>query len=202
VYQIYLFWNDTLHVSDGLCAHHQHFKTVHTATVYTDTAICVIASRQQFLFDKCLLLHVQSGTADDGRKDRPKHVECHSKINKFDTLVYLVGCTIEIYYDARPYERQISESHFLSSAPRFLKDNCFLEGGHALSCCQSGNSNMWLKVSVGRWRSADRGKTAVLRGKPVPLPPQMSLSLTGDRTGASAVRDRRVTARGTAQPKD
>jgi len=25
-------------------------------------------------------MYVQSGTADDGRKDRPKHVECHSKI--------------------------------------------------------------------------------------------------------------------------
>ena len=28
------------------------------------------------------------------------------KKNKFDTLVHLVGFTIEIYYDARPYERQ------------------------------------------------------------------------------------------------
>jgi len=37
-----------------------------------------------------------SWTADDGQKDRPKHVECHSKINKFDTLVHLVGFTIEI----------------------------------------------------------------------------------------------------------
>jgi hypothetical protein len=27
-----LFWNDTLHVSDGLSVHHQQFKTVHTAT--------------------------------------------------------------------------------------------------------------------------------------------------------------------------
>ena len=27
-----LFWNDTLHVSDGLSVHHQEFKTVHTAT--------------------------------------------------------------------------------------------------------------------------------------------------------------------------
>ena len=25
-----LFWNDTLHVSDGLSVHHQEFKTVHT----------------------------------------------------------------------------------------------------------------------------------------------------------------------------
>ena len=26
-----LFWNDTLHVSDGLSIHHHQFKTVHTA---------------------------------------------------------------------------------------------------------------------------------------------------------------------------
>ena len=45
-----------------------------------DTAVCLLASRQQYLFDKCLLLYIQSWTADDGRKDRPKHVECHSKI--------------------------------------------------------------------------------------------------------------------------
>ena len=29
----------------------------------------------------CLLLYVQSWTSDDGRKVRPKDVECHSKIN-------------------------------------------------------------------------------------------------------------------------
>jgi len=45
---------------------------------------------------KCLLLYVQSCTPDDGRKDHPKHVECHSKINIFDILVHLVGFTIEI----------------------------------------------------------------------------------------------------------
>jgi len=39
-----------------------------------------LASRQQCLFDICLLLYVQSWTPDDGRKDRPKHGECHSKI--------------------------------------------------------------------------------------------------------------------------
>jgi hypothetical protein len=27
-----LFWNDTLHVSDGLFVHHQEFRIVHTAT--------------------------------------------------------------------------------------------------------------------------------------------------------------------------
>ena len=37
----------------------------------------LLPSTQQYLFDKCLLLYAQSWTADDGRKDRPKHVECH-----------------------------------------------------------------------------------------------------------------------------
>jgi len=72
-----LFWNDTPHVSDGLSVHHQQFETVHTAT---DTAVCLLASSQQYLFDKRLLQYVQSCNPDDGRKDRPKHVEYHSKI--------------------------------------------------------------------------------------------------------------------------
>jgi len=54
---------------------------------------------------------VQSRTPGDRRKDRPKHVECHSKINKFDTLAHLVGVTIGIYYDARPYERQTNHGY-------------------------------------------------------------------------------------------
>jgi len=54
-----------------------------------------------------VLLYVQSWTPDDGRKVRPKHVECYSKINKFEKLVHLVGFTIEIYYDAGTCERQI-----------------------------------------------------------------------------------------------
>ena len=54
MYQIILFWNDTLHVSDGLSVHHQEFQTIHTATgiCQTDTAVCLLASRQQYLFDK------------------------------------------------------------------------------------------------------------------------------------------------------
>ena len=41
-----LFWNDTLHVLDGLSVHHQEFKTVHTGTgiCQTDTAVCLLAS--------------------------------------------------------------------------------------------------------------------------------------------------------------
>ena len=34
---------------------------------------------------------------DDGRKDRPKHVYCYFKINRFVKLVPLVGFTIETF---------------------------------------------------------------------------------------------------------
>ena len=50
----YLFFGITLHVSDGLSTHHQEFTTVHAATgiCQTDTATtCLLASRQQYLFD-------------------------------------------------------------------------------------------------------------------------------------------------------
>jgi len=77
-----LFWNNTLQVLDGLSVHHQELKTVDTATgiCQTDTAVCLLASRQQYQFDTCLLLYVQSSTPDDGRKDGPKLVVCYSKI--------------------------------------------------------------------------------------------------------------------------
>jgi len=29
---LFYFWNNTLHVSDGLCVHHQESKIVHTAS--------------------------------------------------------------------------------------------------------------------------------------------------------------------------
>ena len=43
-----LFWNDTVRVSDGPFVRHQEFETVHTATgiCQTDTAVCLLASRQ------------------------------------------------------------------------------------------------------------------------------------------------------------
>jgi len=48
----------------------------------------------------------------------------HGPVNvKFDTLVYLVGFIIEIYYDARPYERQIYVSVFtyFTTPPQLLR---------------------------------------------------------------------------------
>jgi len=54
----------------------------------------LLASRLQYLFDKCLLLYVQSWTPDDGRKDRPKHVDCHSKIK----YIWYIGASGWFYY--------------------------------------------------------------------------------------------------------
>ena len=63
-----LFWNNTLHVSDGLSVHHQDSKTVHTASgiCHTRTGPVAVAgkfplaSRQQKMFDMYLMLYVQS----------------------------------------------------------------------------------------------------------------------------------------------
>jgi len=46
-----LVWNDNLHVSGGLSVHLQEFNIVHTARgiCQTDTAVCLLASRQQYL---------------------------------------------------------------------------------------------------------------------------------------------------------
>jgi len=84
--QIY-FIGVTLQVSNGLCVHHQQFNTVHTATdiCQTDTAVRLLAGTRW--------------------KNRLKYLEILQ--NKFETLVHLVGFTIEIYYDAWPYECQI-----------------------------------------------------------------------------------------------
>jgi len=50
-----LFWNDTLHVSDGLSVHHHQYKTVNTATdiCQTDTADCW---QSEYLFDVSISL--------------------------------------------------------------------------------------------------------------------------------------------------
>ena len=77
-----LFWNDTLHVSDGLSVHHQQFKNCTYSNRHLSNRYwrLLASASAQYLFDICLLLYVQSLTPDDGRKDRSKHVECHSKI--------------------------------------------------------------------------------------------------------------------------
>jgi hypothetical protein len=43
----------------------------------------------------------------DGKTEMSR--ELFQKWYKFEKLVHLVGFTIEIYYNARPYERQIEQ---------------------------------------------------------------------------------------------
>jgi hypothetical protein len=77
-----LFWNETLHVSDSLSAHHQEFFTVHSAMVYVIQFCWQLASRiRMFHVWHIPLLSVQWKTPDDGQTNCPKHVEFNSKIN-------------------------------------------------------------------------------------------------------------------------
>ena len=82
-----LFWNDTLHVSYGLSIQHQGFKTVHTATCIrqTDTADCLLAGTRWNV------------SYSWQQTERPSETcSVIPKWNMFDTMVHLVGFTIEI----------------------------------------------------------------------------------------------------------
>jgi hypothetical protein len=57
MYQIYLFWNDTLHVSDGLSDHHQEFKTVHTATKQILLSACKRPDSSICVTNACLCMY-------------------------------------------------------------------------------------------------------------------------------------------------
>ena len=81
-----LFWNETLHVSDSSSVHHQEFLTVHTAMVYVTQFCCPVPSWSYLQAVskhvwRIPLLCVQWKTPEDGRRDCPKHVEFHFKIN-------------------------------------------------------------------------------------------------------------------------
>jgi len=94
MYQINLIWNGSLHVSHGISAHHQEFKRwnwQHLVPASKQTAVSV------------WLLYVQSWTADDGRKDRPKHVECYSKQTAVSVwLLYVQSWTADDGRKDRP----------------------------------------------------------------------------------------------------
>ena len=122
----------------------------------TDIALCLLAyllaSRKQYLVDKCLLLYVWSWTPDDGRKDRPKHVECHSKINKFNTLMYLVGFTMGIILRCMALWKSKTDSDILLSSDTTL----FIF------------SYLWLKISklLSFYLSVRRNYSRSVRNRP------------------------------------
>jgi len=93
-----LFWNNTLHVSDGLSVHHQEFKTVHTATVMSYRYCYLLASKQVAVsvwhipVALCTVLNSWWWT------ERPSETcSVIPKQNKFEILVHVIGFTIEIY---------------------------------------------------------------------------------------------------------
>ena len=67
--------NITLRVSDGLSVHHQESKTVHTASGICHKVSLTARKQSTNMYDIHLMLYVQPWTPDDGRKNRPKHVE-------------------------------------------------------------------------------------------------------------------------------
>jgi hypothetical protein len=92
----------TLRVSDGLSIHHQESKTVHTSSDKHHTVSFTACYRAQDEFhlvpaskqlqntcDIYLKLYIQSWTPDDGRRDRPKHVE-RFLISNFRRVLYVV----------------------------------------------------------------------------------------------------------------
>jgi len=64
--------------------------------LYVIQVLWLLTNRQpQNLYG--MMLYVQLLTPDDGRTDRPKHVERCSKIKQIWGFVHLVGFTIETY---------------------------------------------------------------------------------------------------------
>jgi hypothetical protein len=105
--------NITLHVSDDLSVQGVQNCT-HSIRYISYRLVVCMPKQSNNLYDIYLILCVQSWTPDDGRQDRPKHVDWYSINSK---IVHLVGFIIEIYHDARSYERQIGVSWlFLSEA--------------------------------------------------------------------------------------
>jgi hypothetical protein len=97
---IYIYTIDFTHIVS-------HFTAVHINSI-------AILPALEFQYDIYLILCVQFWTPDDGRKDRPKHVEWYSINSK---IVHLVGFTVEIYHDARSHERQTYQASQLYQFP-------------------------------------------------------------------------------------
>jgi len=84
-YTIYLFLWNSLHVPGGSSAHHQELKTVFTASGTLSNFYCytatVVAVNSKSL-TKYPMLYIQFWAPDDGRRNRLKHVEHFTEINK------------------------------------------------------------------------------------------------------------------------
>ena len=87
----FIYFGIILHVSDGLSVHHKEFRTVHTVTgiCQTDTAVCQQTDISISLTYACCCMYSLELLVMDGKTVR--NMQHYSKINKFETLVHLVG---------------------------------------------------------------------------------------------------------------
>ena len=93
-----LFWNDTLHVSDGLSVHHQEFLQFHLVPDSEMTAVSV----WQMLVAVCAVLNSWRWT------ERPSET-CRGSFQNKINLIHWCILLVLLYkwcYDERPYERQ------------------------------------------------------------------------------------------------
>jgi hypothetical protein len=115
-----------------------------------------LASRWQQLFDICLLLYVQSSAHGDGRKGRPKHVECYAKINNLRNRWYLVGFTIGIYTYCFGHNCSLvsMSARTLQSSNSYLTCKCWLIS-KPTSCLWNATklfSNRHYHICFLRWK--------------------------------------------------
>ena len=113
-YTIYLFLWNSLHVSGGSSAHHQELKTVYTASG---------------TLSKCPMLYIQFWAPDDGRRNRLKHVENFTEINKL--------CNVASGW----LQLKIVTFQFVT---------VFVKG---LWCTYKNTGSTWFGVALSSWRS-------------------------------------------------
>ena len=66
-FKFILFWNDTVHVSDGLSVRHQHFKSVHTATKQILLTACWQAHSSICVTNACCCMYSLELLMMDGK---------------------------------------------------------------------------------------------------------------------------------------
>ena len=97
-----LFWDGTLHVSDGLSITHQQFKSVHTATKQILLSACQQAHSSICLTNACCCMYSLELLMMEEKTVRNMQSVIPNKINLIHCCNQLVLLQKQ-YYDARPY---------------------------------------------------------------------------------------------------
>ena len=74
-YTVFFIIVNALHVSGGFSAHHQELKTVNTAFGMCHACLLLPLAVAAGKYGTYQMLCVQFSAPDDGRRNRPKHVE-------------------------------------------------------------------------------------------------------------------------------